>query len=332
MALDHPQLLEPNFRLGKPTHNVYHRIDTEGPPVKSKRRPIIQDSEKAEKGRKVWEQMEKDGVIEKVSPDMNTDWSSALHLANKPGGEVRACPDFRLLNQRTITDAHPLPLLRDFTKKIHGAKNFSVVDIRSAFFNIPIWPPHKYKTPALSPWGGAYVFNRLPFGLSSGPASWQKLLEWTLKDIPNTFLYLDDVLIWGRTKEEHDKILKKVFKKLAENNMALSIEKCKFNQAKVDYLGYEVTDTGIRPLPRKLEALKEFKEPTCQKDVLHFCGALNYFRTSLKGLQTSEGFKNAAAVLQPLYAIGTEKLAKKSDFKAIWDKSRALKHSPLSLL
>ena len=85
-------------------------------------------------------------------------------------------------------------------------------------------------------------------------------------------------MVWGRTKEEHDKILKKVFQKLAENIMALSIEKCKFNQAKVDYLGYEVTDTGIRPLPRKLEALKDFKEPTCQKDVLQFLRSFELFQ------------------------------------------------------
>ena len=141
------------------------------------------DSEKSRKGKEVWDQMERDGVIEKVKANSNTDWSSALHLVDKPGGGVRPCSDFRLLNQKTVTDAHPLPLLRDFTDKVHGARVFSKVDLRSAFFNIPIWPAHKHKTLTLSPWGGSFVFNRLPFGLSSGPASWQKVLEWTLREI-----------------------------------------------------------------------------------------------------------------------------------------------------
>ena len=156
MIKTHPQLLAPSFKGGTPTHGVYHRIDTaDHAPCKAKRRPIPMDSEKAKKGKEVWDQMEKDGVIERVKANSNTDWSSALHLVDKPGGGVRPCSDFRLLNQKTVTDAHPLPLLRDFTSKVHGSKVFSKVDLRSAFFNIPIWPKHKHKTLTLSPWGGS---------------------------------------------------------------------------------------------------------------------------------------------------------------------------------
>ena len=155
MIQKRPQLLDPSFKKKEPIHKVYHRIDTaDHSPCKAKRRPILANSAKAEKGKKVWDQMIKDGIIEKVQPSTNTDWSSALHLADKPGGGVRPCPDFRLLNQKTITDAHPLPLLRDFTSKIHGSVKFSKVDLRSAFFNIPIWPAHRHKTLTLSPWGG----------------------------------------------------------------------------------------------------------------------------------------------------------------------------------
>ena len=99
--------------------------------------------------------MERDGVIEKVKPGTKIEFSSALHLANKPGGGVRPCTDFRALNLMTETSSYPLPLLRDFTAKIRGAKVFSVVDLCSAFFNIPIWPSHRHKTITLSPWGGA---------------------------------------------------------------------------------------------------------------------------------------------------------------------------------
>ena len=323
----HPELLEPSFRKGKPVHNVWHRIETgEASPCKSKRRPIIANSEKAEKGRAAWEQMIKDGVVEEVSPEMNTEWSSALHLVDKEGGGVRPCSDFRALNAKTVTDAHPLPLLRDFTGKIHGAKLFSKVDLRSAFFNILIWPAHRHKTLTLSPWGGSYVYNRLAFGLSSGPSSWQKLLEHVLKEAKDfCFIYLDDILVWGRTKAEHDANLKKVFKLLAANQMALSVEKCEFGKPTVDYLGYKVTTTGITPLPAKLQALRDFRQPLSQKDVLHFCGALNYFRSSLRGIKRDGKIKSAAAVLQPLYAIGTDKLPSKAEFEQIWQRSPALK-------
>ena len=159
------------------------------------------DSEKARKGKEAWDKMIEDGVVEEVKAGTNTEWSSALHLVPKPGpgGGVRPCSDFRSLNAKTVTDAHPLPLLKDFTSKIHGAKLFSVVDLRSAFFNVPIWPPHRHKTLTLSPWGGSYIYNRLAFGLSSAPSTWQKLLEHTLRGV-DCFIYLDDVLCWGRNK------------------------------------------------------------------------------------------------------------------------------------
>ena len=93
----------------------------------------------------------------------------------------------------------------------------------------------------------------------------------------------------AKTLEEHDRILLKIFKILSDNHMALSIDKCTFAQKQVDYLGYRVTTSGIKPLPRKLTALSEFPVPSSQKEVLHFCGALNYFRTSLKGIEQSNG-------------------------------------------
>ena len=170
-------------------------------------------------------------------------------------------------------------------------------------------PDCKHKTLTLSPWGGSYVYNRLAFGLASAPASWQKLLEAVLEGIEDIFIYLDDILVFGKTKQHHDQVLAQVLERLAKNDMALSLEKCLFGKSQVDYLGYNVTPTGIKPLPKKLQALQDFKQPTCQKDILHFCGAINYFRTSLQGIKLPDGkIKSAAAVLQPLYAIGTESL------------------------
>ena len=169
----YPQLMNPSFSKGEPAHGVWHKIETaDHTPCKSKRRPIISNSKKAAAGKAAWEQMAKDGIIERVPAGEPTDWTSSLHLADKPGGGARPCSDFRLLNQRTETDAYPLPLLKNFTHQIHGCEVFSVIDLKSAFFNVPIWPSHRHKTTTLDPWGGVYRYNRLPFGLSSGPSTW----------------------------------------------------------------------------------------------------------------------------------------------------------------
>ena len=83
----------------------------------------------------------------------------------------------------------------------------SVIDIRSAFFNVPILPEHRHKTLTLSPWGGSFIYNRLAFGLASGPSTWQKLLEFVLKDVKDCFIYLDDILCFSKSQEDHDKLL-----------------------------------------------------------------------------------------------------------------------------
>ena len=114
--------------------------------------------------------------------------------------------------------------------------------------------------------------------------------------------------------------------------MSLSLDKCIFGKSEVEYLGYQVTTNGIRPLPKKLAALDKFKTPESQKDVLHFCGALNYFRTSLNGVKRSDGtIKSAAAVLQPLYSVGTEKFPPRVKFQDIWSRSLSIYANPSML-
>ena len=135
----YPQLLNPNFVKGQPVHGVWHKIETGNhPPFKGKRRPIIADSITAEKGKKAWDQMIQDGIVERVKAGTKLDWLSPLHIANKAGGGARPCTDFRQLNKATVCDAYALPLFRDFTSQIGGCQYFSVIDLKSAFFNVPI--------------------------------------------------------------------------------------------------------------------------------------------------------------------------------------------------
>ena len=317
---EHSSILEANFKK-EPSKDIYHRIETTGEPFKSKVRPLLASSEKSEKGKVIWQQMEKLGVIERVPQNTTLKYTSPLHLVRKPNSNGwRVCADFRLLNLQTTSDNYPLPLLRSFQNQIRGAKYFSVIDLKSAFHHLPIHPDDVSKTCVLSPWGGAFVFRRLAFGLSNGPASWQKYVDSVLSGIENTFCYLDDILIWSETLEEHMSIVKKIFKRLEENEITLALDKCVFAEETVDYLGYQVNGTGIRPLRRKTEAIDKIPAPTTQKKLLQFLGALNYFRSSLSGLKKDGKYQNAANLLQPLYSAATVPIPA-GKFQAVWDNS-----------
>ncbi len=139
--------------------------------------------------------MIKMGVIERVHPSTLNEWSSPLHLVKKPGQKgYRPCVDYRRINQVTKADCYPLPILKNFNKGIQGSKIFSKIDLRSAFFNLPIHEDSVKKTCVLSPWGGAFVFRRLPFGLKNGPSSWQNFLDSVLGGLEGIYTYLDDIL------------------------------------------------------------------------------------------------------------------------------------------
>ena len=142
----------------------------------------------------------------------------------KPSGNGwRVCVDFRPINNKTKSDCYPLPKLKSFTHKLKGAKIFSKVDLRSAFWNVAIHPDSISKTTTLSPWGGAFVFKRLPFGLKNGPSAWMKFLHHVLSGIDGVYAYLDDLLIFSKTEQEHAAILDQIFNRLQENGGNLRV-------------------------------------------------------------------------------------------------------------
>ena len=323
-----PKLLTTSFKK-KPAENIYHRIEvTTDDPCTSKVRPLLANSEKSEKGEKIWKEMEAMGVIERVKPSTRITYSSPLHLVKKPNSnKFRICADFRALNARTKRDNYPIPLLRSFTHKIRGSRYFTKLDMTSAFHHLPIHPDDQAKTCVLSPWGGAFVFKRLAFGLTNGPASWQKYVDSILGDIEGLYCYLDDILLYTQSEEEHIKLVEKVCKRLEEHDLTLALDKCLFGQSKIEYLGYEVSATGICPQRRKVEAIDKIPPPDSQKSLLHFLGALNYFRNCLSGLTKEGVYNNAANLLQPLYSAATVPIPSKDKFAQIWQNSPVLQEA-----
>ena len=321
-----PGILSQSFQNSSAKHGVIHSINTgSSPACTAKLRPIMPGTPKAIKGKQAWDKLIEMGVVERVKAGARTEWSSPLHMAPKGENrdEIRPCSDFRQLNARTVADVYPLPNLKSFTHKLHGSKVFSKVDLFAAFHNIPIDAKDVHKTATLTPWG-VFVYKRLAFGLQNGPSSFQRLLDVILADIPGLFIYMDDLLVHSRTEAEHLQTLEKIFAKLHENGLAINLKKCEFLKKSVTYLGYKVTPTGILPLQRKVQAIVNFQPPQKQKELLHYLGALNYFRSSLKGVKRNGVKINPAQVLQPLYELATTKLPPKVKLSDIWDRYPAI--------
>ena len=133
-------------------------------------------SPKAIIGKKNWMELEKLGVVKKIGPGEPTTWSSALHLAPKDGNDLRVCGDFRGLNDRTILDHYPLPSIRSFAGKLKGMTVFSKVDLRKAFYLVPLDEQSQLKTITLTNWG-TYKYLRMPMGLRNSAQTFQKIIE-----------------------------------------------------------------------------------------------------------------------------------------------------------
>ena len=300
----YPNIDKPCF-VGEPKHGVVHEIQTFGSPCRAKVRPLLPGSSKAIIGEKNWKEMERVGIVARVNPKDPITWTSALHLAPKSNGDWRSCGDFRPLNNQTVLDTYPLPALKNFTHKLKGAQIFSKCDLVSAFWQVPLSREAQKKTCTLTPWG-AFEFRRLPMGLRNSAQSFQRLLDTILHDIDNIYVYLDDILIWSKNEKEHKQTLDKLFERLSENGLALSLGKCVFGVSSIQFLGYQVTTEGIQPLPRKVDAIVKFPTPTKPRALLGYLGALNYYRRCLPSVDG----QLPAQVLQPLYLAATSKTPK----------------------
>ena len=326
------EILTPTFQDSSTRHKVFHKIKIiEGSvPSKAKVRKLLPGSPKEVKGKAAWMELVKLGVVERVKADADTTWTSALHLQPKPDGqELRPCSDFRDLNSKSVPESYPLPCISTFTHKLRGAKIFSKVDLKKAFYNVAIQPETGPLTTTVTLWG-TFVYKRLAMGLASAPGTFQRVLDTILQEVDNIYVYLDDIMVYNDNEEEHMETLEKLFTKLSENGLAIALDKCSFGQPSIEYLGYKVDETGISPLKRKVDCILKLPDPTTQKELLRFLGAVNYFRSCLKGIIKNGKFINTAEVLKPLYAAATTTdLKPKQKFKEAWDSQSSLRQSYL---
>ena len=211
-------------------------------------------------------------------------YSSNVVIVRKKDGTIRFCVDFRKLNSKTVTDAYAIPRVGDSLHLLAGARYFSILDLRSSYWQVEIKEEDKHKTAFQVGGLGLYELNRMPFGLCNAPASFQRLMERCMGELNlrDCLIYLDDVIIFSSTFEEHLERLDAVFSRLKQHNLKLKPSKCEFLISEVTYLGHVVSEAGIRTDPEKTKAIKNWPVPKNVKKVRAYLGFTGYYRRFIK--------------------------------------------------
>ncbi|GFW25124.1 hypothetical protein TNCV_3156271 [Trichonephila clavipes] len=236
-------------------------------------------------------------------------WSSPLHVVPKSDSTVRPVGDYRQLNSVTEFDSYPMPYLNDFAHALHGKRIFSKIDIFKAFHQIPIAECDIPKTAVRTPWG-LYEYTHLCFGLVNAPQTFMRFMHEVLRGLPFCFVYLDDILCYSENAEEHRSHLRTIFQRLSSYGLKLNISKCVFGVTELIFLGHLITPDGIKPLPDKVQAVLDYKQPETVGSLRKFLGLLNFYRRFLpkaaeqqyllsKFLKGSKALANAALLAHP---------------------------------
>ncbi len=193
------------------------------------------------------------------------------------------CIDYRTLNSRTIPDQYVTPRIDDVLDCLTGSRWFSVLDLRSGYYQIAMSAEDREKTAFICPLG-FYQFHRMPQGITGDPATFQRLMERVVGDMHflQVIIDLDDIIVFGRTLEEHEERLINVLDRLEEWGLKISIDKCQFCQPQVKYIGHIVSAAGIAPDPKKVSAVTRWEEPTDLKSLRSFLGFFGFYRRFIK--------------------------------------------------
>ena len=245
--------------------------------------------------------LKKDIIRPSTSP-----YAAPIVIVRKKNGSIRCCCDYRRLNEITVRDAFPLPRMDECIDALSGAKFFSTLDLASGYHQVMMDEEDRHKTAFTSPFG-LYEWTRLPFGLANAPAHFSRLMQYVMHDhlFQIMLVYLDDLLIYADSFEEHLRRLQLVCDRLKEVNLKLNPDKCSLMRSSVVFLGHVLSAEGLRTDPEKIRAVEEYAVPTTVTEVRAFLGLAGYYRKFVKN------FSRIARPLHALYSIpgGTKKNA-----------------------
>lgn len=222
-------------------------------------------------------------------------WGAPVLFVMKKNHTLRLCVDYRMLNKVTIKNKYPLPRIEDLFDQLKGATVFSKIDLRSGYHQVRVREEDIPKT-AFRTRYGHYEFVVMPFGLTNAPAVFMDLMNRIFGPYLDDFVvvFVDDILIYSKNDEDHDRHLEIVLETLRRNQLYAKYEKCDFWQDKVKFLGHVVSKDGVSVDPSKVEAVMEWKQPTTVTEIRSFLGLAGYYRRFI------EGFSSIAAPLTKL--------------------------------
>lgn len=257
-------------------------------------------------------------VRESCSP-----YSSPIVLVKKKDGSLRMCVDYRQLNAKTRKDAFPLPRIEETLDMLSGAHWFSTMDLASGYNQVPVTEADRAKTAFCTPFG-LFEWNRMPFGLCNAPSTFQRLMQRMFGDeqCQSVLLYLDDIVIFSGSVEQHLQRLEMVLMRLHNEGLKAKLEKCAFFRPEVRYLGHVISRHGVATDPSKIEAVANWRCPTNVPELRSFLGFASYYRRFV------EGFARLAAPLHKLVAeLGGSRLRRGAEqgFLSAW--SEECQHS-----
>jgi cleavage and polyadenylation specificity factor subunit 1 len=271
----YPNIVKPPTYSEKPTHDIQHFIETKGRPVYQKLRRLDAHTER------IVREKFKEDISRGLCRPSSSQWSSPLVVVKKKGKISRIAGDYRRLNSITVPDRYPLPIMHDFADRLEGATIFSKLDLVKAFFNIPIFRDHVHKTAVITP-GGLFEFTRMNFGLRNAPATFQRFINKIFGDLDYVFAYIDDILVFSHSEQQHFQHLEVIFRRIAEYSLTININKCEFFKSELKILGYHVTNKGFQPTQDKIEVFKKMKRPTSIAQLRRVIGTLNFYRRFIK--------------------------------------------------
>ena len=235
------------------------------------------------------ERLQEEGII---SPIEYSPWASGVvPVAKRDTKDVRLCGDYKVtINPVIREDKFPLPRVEDIFAKMAGGKRFSKFDLKNAYLQMEVEETSKqYLT--INTHKGLFQYNRLPFGIKTAPSIWQRAMEQTLQGIPNVEVMLDDIIVTGKSDAAHLENLEAVLKRLAEKNLRINVQKCRFFLERIEYCGHEIDKDGLHKTNAKIEAVQNAPRPQDVSSVRGFLGLVNYYHRFLP---------NLSSVLHPL--------------------------------
>ncbi len=261
--------------------NVKHRIITEPHAHRVQSQPYVFGPTERKIESDAIDEMLASGVIEpSASP-----WSSPVVLVRKKDGSIRFCIDYRRLNKTTVRDMYPLPRLDHTLDSLSGMVWFSTMDCVSGYWQIMMHPDDVEKT-AFVTHRGLYQFKVMPFGLVNAPMTFQRAMDMILSGLKYEIClcYLDDIIVFSRTWEEHLKNLRTVLERIKSAGIYLKPTKCQFARKSITFLGHQVSSDGVTITHEKVKAVMDFPTPTKPDDIRVFLGLVNFYRPFLRNI------------------------------------------------